>query len=233
MRISGLTVNPSPEDTTLALDRLEVMMSELEMGRNICMNYNFEEEPDPNTITNVPKPFWYMIQTNLALRLIPDFNKQVPQTLMNMASQALSTASSMASAANARQLSYPNRMPVGSGTSQRYNQYQQFNREQSLPPQKCATNIITLDDVNDYQESFQAYLGAETIASFTIIADQGLILVSNANNDPIINYRVKADNNATDGVWQQVKIIITTSTGRIETRKVSFEIRDNETVNNN
>ena len=51
LRISGLTVDPSPEDLSLALMTFENMMSELEMGRNICMDYNFEVDPDPNSIT--------------------------------------------------------------------------------------------------------------------------------------------------------------------------------------
>lgn len=234
MRISGLTVNPGKEDNELALDRLEVMMSELEESRNICMKYNFEEVPDPNSPTKVKKSYWYMIATNLALRLIPDFNKVVPGTLISLAASSLATASSQSAAQNIRQVANPDRMPIGAGTTLRYNKYQRFNREQRIPPPDCETNVIIIDDVDDYRESYIAYLGGETIASFTIDADRGLTLVSSSNDTPIINYRIKAvDNTVTSGTWQQVKIIVTTSSGRVDTRLINFEVKPNLTVNNN
>jgi len=234
MRISGLTVSPSPEDNELALDRLENMMSELEFSRNICMDYNFEEAPDPNSETGVVRSYWHMMDTNLAVRLIPDFNKVVPQTLILQASQALATASSQSAAQSIRQIANPNRMPIGSGTTLRYNKYQRFNREQRIPPPNCETNVMIIDDVDDYRESYIAYLGDESIASFTIEADRGLTLVSSSNDTPIINYRIKAvDNTVTSGTWQQVKIIVTTSSGRVDTRLINFEIQPNLTVNNN
>lgn len=233
MRISGLTVTPSPEDLQLALNRLEAMMSELEFGRNICMNYNFEETPDPNSVTNVAMPFWYMIDTNLAIRLIPDFNKQVPQALVMQASQSMATASGISAINNIRQVAAPDRMPIGSGSTLRYNKYQRFNRESKLPPAVCTTNVIIKGNINDYDESFRAYLGNETIASFEFTVDRGLELISSSNNDPIIDYRIKGVSATTSGPWQQIRIVVTTSSGRVETRLINFEIRDNETVNNN
>lgn len=233
MRVSGLTVNPSAEDLTLSLGRLENMMAEFEFSRNVCMGYNFEESPDLNSVTNVPMQFWQMIDTNLAVRLIPDFNKPVPATLFQMANSSYTSASSYVAAKNIRQIASPDRYPIGSGTDLRYNRYQRFHRDTKLPPARCTTNFLFIDDINDYYEDFRAYLGDETISSFTITADDGLILVSSSNNDPRIDYRIQADDNATDGAWQQVRISITTSSGRIETRKINFEIDSNETVNNN
>ena len=65
LRISGLTVIASPKNNETALSRLEDMAEELE-GRNICMSYNFEEEPDPNSQMGTAKKFNYMFKTNLA-----------------------------------------------------------------------------------------------------------------------------------------------------------------------
>lgn len=235
MRISGLTTNPSNEDVSTALDRLENMMSELEFGRNIRMNYNFEEFPDAGSLTNVSQSYWHMIDTNLAVRLISDFGINVPQSLLNQASQSLATASAMSAADNIREIQNPDRMPIGSGTSLRYNKYQRFNREQRLPVNDVATNIMFIGDINDYRESFEAYLNSlETIDSFTIEADKGLDVVSSTNNDPFIDYRIEAlENQVTSGAWQQVKIIITTSDGRKNTRLINFELKPNLTVNNN
>lgn len=234
MRISGITLSPSNEDTEVALDRLESMMAELELGRNICMGYNFEEVPDTGSLTNVPRQFWQAIDTNLAIRLIPDFNKQVPQALIAQASQSLSTAAGMSALNNLRQIQSPSRMPLGSGSSNRFGFRQRYNRPVQLPNANCSDNILLVNDIDDYKESFEAYLdSAETIDSFVITADSGLTVVSSSNDDPIISYRIQAGSTATNGAWQQVKIIITTSSGRVDTRLVNFEIKTNKTVNGN
>ena len=100
-----------------------------------------------------------------------------------------------------------------------------------MPPNASSTNRLLKDEINDYQESFVAYLeSGETIDSFTIVADPGLQLISSANNDPIIDYRVKGRDNSTQGIWQQVKITVTTSLGRVEIRLINFEVTDSNTV---
>ena len=109
MRISGLTVDPTPEDVEVALDRLEDMCAELEDSRNICIGYNFEEQPDPNSLTDTKRKYSHMLKTNLAMRLLHDFGKVPPPTLANQASQSLSTASSAVAAENARGVQYTRR----------------------------------------------------------------------------------------------------------------------------
>ena len=210
-------------------------MAELEFGRNICMDYNFEDTPDPSSQTNVTMPYWHMIDTNLAMRLVPDFGKEVPASLLAQASQSLATASGISARANLRQVAPPNRQAVGEATTLRYNNYQRFNRAQELPPQNCETNTLFQGDINDYVESFRAYLDdAETISSYTIDADNGLTIISDTNNDPFINYTIQANDDGTfTKSWQQVKIIVTTSNGRVETRLVNFQVNSNRTVNNN
>ena len=54
-RISGITSIPSSEDNELALETLEDLAHELEEARNICLGYNFEDEPDLNAPTNIAK----------------------------------------------------------------------------------------------------------------------------------------------------------------------------------
>ena len=232
MRISGLTVDPSPEDISLALNRLEEMMAELETNRNMCVSYNFELEPDANSPTGVSKNHWNMMACNLAIRCIPDFNK-APQLLISGASQSLEGSIGYVMAQNAREIQPSRRMPRGSGNTRYGNRWQRFSNPAELPPNECATNKIVLEDINDYTESFDAYLKDETIASFTTVADSGLTLLSSSNDDPLISYRVEAVENTTNGVWQQVKIVVTTSSGRVETRRISFEITSNETVGSN
>src|SRR5947208_1804089 len=94
LRISGLTVIPNPSDLELALNRLESMMAQY-ASRGIEVGYNFEEEPDPNSDLNVPIQFWDIISTNLATKLVPDFNKDAAPALFAEASQSLSQASAI------------------------------------------------------------------------------------------------------------------------------------------
>ncbi len=90
IRISGLTVQPSPEDAEVALSRLEDMMQELELTRNMCLGYRFEAVPDLDTETGVSPGLDHFMKTNLGVRLVPDFNKQIPPTLVFQASQSMS-----------------------------------------------------------------------------------------------------------------------------------------------
>lgn len=230
MRISGLTVDPSGEDVEVALSRLESMMAEYE-ARNIGVNYTFEPEPDPNTLTNVGLQHKQMMATNLAVRLIPDFNKAVPNALMLQASQALSNSSSIVAAELVRQVRYPARQARGDGNTLRYNRWQRYFRQEVLAPQDSTTNEIFIGDINDYEESFDAYLkDAEDIQSFTIEADPRLTLVSSSQSGVLILYRVEALDAAELSNFQQVKIVVTTTTGRIETRLIDFQIISAQTV---
>lgn len=221
LRISGLTVNPSPEDISVALNRLEDMMAELEDNRNLFFNYNFEETPDPASVTNVKRSFNQMIATNLAIRLIPDFNKDPSPALIAQATQSLSSASGVLAANRMREVQYPDRQPRGSGNARR-NRWTRFYPSEVRAKNIPSTNYMQLNDVNDFVESFSAYLDSgETISSFTITGSDGVTVQSSANSDPNINYRVKA---ITDNSWETVTIVITTSSTRIETRIINFQI---------
>lgn len=224
LRISGLTVNPTPADVSTALERLEDMMAEFEDGRNLCVNYNFEENPDPGTESGVKRSINHMIATNLGVRLVPDFNKAVPQILFAQASQSYSSVSAIVAAQNIRQVQAPSTMPRGSGNTLRYNRWQRFNKSAELAPNDCSTNILGTGEINDYIESFADYLGTETIASYTITASNGLTIISDSNTDTAVSYRVQGEDTSTLGSYQTVLISITTSSGRIEDRTIDFEV---------
>lgn len=232
IRISGLTVSPNPNDTNIALVRLESMMAQFE-ARNICVSYNFTFEPDPNDPSGLELEHQFMASSNLTLRLVSSFGKDVPQMLYSMANQSLATSSSISSAKSIRQVQAPNRMPLGSGVSNRYNNWQRFNRNPTLPPEECATNIMVIGDVNDYSEDFNSYLSQyDVISSYVITADSGLEVASSSEDSPIINYRIEAKSNDGQGRWQQVKIVVTTNEGRVTTRLIDFDVQNNQTVGN-
>lgn len=224
LRISGLTVNPTPEDMEVALTRFENMMATLE-ARDIRLNFRFEELPDPSTEHGVKTAHFDMMATNLAVRLAPDFGKPVSPELAAAARAAMSDTHSITAASNARETIYPRRQPIGSGNRRNF-RYLRFNRPQDPAP--LYSNVLIKGNVNDFSENFEAYLeSGETIASFDVLVDNGLTLVSSSNDDPIINYRLRAETDSSfTREFLQANIKITTSTGRVNSVVVDFQIRD-------
>jgi hypothetical protein len=232
LRISGLTVQPNPSDLELALNELENMMAELN-SRGIEVGYNFEEQPDPNSDLNVPIEFWNMIATNLATRLIPDFNKDASPVLFAQASQSLSQASGICARNRIQQVAYPARHPVGSG-NRVYARWQRFYTDfRAIPPNAPSTLFIMQGETNDFEESFAAYLRTdEFIDSFEVTADTGLIVVSSVLLEGVIDYRLTAPVDLAANSWQQVKIKVTTTEGRVEIRIINFQVMPNVKVGN-
>ena len=227
MRISGLTVQPTPEDLTLALDRLEDMAEEFE-ARNICVNYNFEDTPDTASLTNIKRKHKTSFESCLAIRLV-DFGKPIPDSLMRLATSGFSFLSS--NTAQVRETQYPSRQPRGSGNSLRYNRWNRYYKEDAEAPLGSTTHTMYVNDVDDFVEHFDAYLNdGETISSYTIEADDGLTINSDSNATPDINFQILASGNAgtsSDG-FLQVKIVVTTSDSRVENRFINFTLLDSD-----
>ena len=226
MRISGITVNPSSEDISLALDRLENMANEL-AARNICAGYYFEDDPDVNSPSGLDKKFWYSFQCVLAGRLLSDFGKGQTPDPMLLKNTSAQLSFLYSATANPREIQYPHRQAIGAGNSLRYHRYRRFYTPVEKAPNTCETNRMVVGDINDFIEHFDSYLiDPEMISSYTIEADTGLTIVSDSNEDPDINYQIRAVGN--DGISSdallQVKIIVTTDTGRITTRIIDFSL---------
>ncbi len=227
LRISGLTVIPSPEDNALALSMLENMLHEYH-SRNICIGYKFEEEPDENSPSGIDRQFWDAIQTNLAVRLIPDYGKgqQPDPILLTKSNAALSFLSS--STALTKQVQPPRRMPIGSG-NRRWYRWHNYMRPASEAPLSCETNNMIIGDIEDLTEDFTSYLiDAEVVSSYVLTADVGLTVVSESLATPIVSYRIQAvgSNNEDPATFYQVKIVATTDAGRVTTRIINFSLNE-------
>jgi hypothetical protein len=232
LRINGLTLNPTRFDLETALARLENMMW-LFCSRNLCTQYNFTENPDLNDLTNVPAFHNLMIESNLAVKLCPDFGKEIPMALMATANATMLASSGISATELLQQVPYPQRMPRGSGTVQKFSNWLNYNRSPPPAPASCSTHNIYIGDINDYQDDYTEYLReAETISSFVIAADTGLLINSSSLTSPIIDYRVTGVSTQTSGNWQQVKIEVTTSLGRVNTRLINFNVVKAQTVGN-
>lgn len=222
-RISGLTNQPTPEDVALALNRLENMAAEWD-SLNICTGYTFEVNPDPSTPHNVSREYWNAYESNLAVWLLSDFGKEPTATLAAEQRKTLSQIS--ARTAIQRETPYPTRQPIGSGNVLRIGRIGRFYRPELISPISCETVYMIVGEINDFIEPFAAYLiTSEDIASYTIEADDGLTIVSDSLTSPVIDYRIEATGVAapdSSSGLQQVKIVMTTTAGRIATRIINF-----------
>lgn len=226
LRISGLTVQPSPSNFQLALYRMERMMAELYQQKGLNINYNFQELPSLGDESGVDLGYFLMIATNLAIRLIPDFGKEPSPALINAASSSMSGAIGVSVRNNMRQIQPPARMPTGNGNTFRWMFWNRFATPVPNAPVGPATNNILQGETLDYREDFSAWLGENTIASYEILVDPMLTLDSDTNNDPIIDYRITAPVQpaSTQGPWQIALISVTDSIGRTQIRLINFQV---------
>ena len=217
-RVSGLTLKPSNDELDLALDRLEDMMAEWQ-ERNVCLGYFFEDEPNPNTPHNVPRAFHRAIKSNLAMGILADFNKLAPPSLIAEAQGSLSALYS--SLARTKQISYPARMPIGSGNTLRDGRWDQFYRPEVTIDIEC-DHVLYVDDVQDFTQSFTDFMRQdETLTSHTITVDEGVTVVSSSLSSPDVKYRVQAD---TEGVFSGT-ITVVSSLGRQKSAAITFEVK--------
>lgn len=218
LRISGLTIDASPEEVLGALDVLEDMCAEFE-ARNICLNYNFQEYPDPSDETNVAREYTGSLKDVLAWRMAMFFGKQIAPSLDMMQRKAMSVMQGGTARVNRTQPS--RRMPRGSGVTNRYNRWQRFSNPQGQAPIACTTNFITYNGVLDFEESVQYFLGDETITTYTMETSNALTVVISSEADGIISYRVSCSDNARD--LEKIELKVTTDTGRIQTFAINFK----------
>ena len=218
MRISGLTVQPNPEELELALDNLEDMATEFS-DRTMCAGYNFTEDPDPNDEAGITRSYKQAYSGGLAMRVLSNFGKQLTPELKLQADQAVSNMA--ARTALVREVQYPSRQPRGSGNTLRWNRWQQFYWPIAQAPQECSTHNMRIDEVNDYSESWADYLDTgETIDSYTRTVTDGLTVTNEVLATPEISFTAKA----TGTGYQAIEFTILTSEGRVDVRTVNFEV---------
>ena len=226
LRISGITVTPTPGDLELALDRLETMAHEWAL-RNINAGWNFENHPDPNTDSGVQRGYKQAFETNLAVRLIPDFNKQVPDMLMRQAAQSLGNLSGRSAYANIKGVTYPSRQALGSGNTLRRARWNRFYGGYRQNSASIKRLNMFIGDINDYVEYFDAWLKeGEILTEVAFEVDSGLRLISEKLDPEKVEYKVEAMGSGgySNSEGRQLTIIVKTDAGRVETRIIYFAI---------
>jgi len=235
IRISGITVDASGDEKARALTILEEMAAEFE-GRNICMEYIFEELPDPSSSSGIDIKFNYMMATNLAMRLIPDFGKKSSNNdslilLRKQAVSALSTASGAVAVVN--EMVYPRRMARGSGNTFRWNHLRRFTHESKPAPISCDTVQMPLNTVEKVTESWLDELEElEIITSVIVTFTDGLrqIVAPVISSDgKEVSFTVLSQ--VTGAQFATIQIITDLSTPfNKDVRIVNFNILPNNTI---
>ena len=220
LKISGITVDPAPEDIEDALEMLEDMMSDFE-SRNICTNYNFEDLPDANTEAGNDPAFNIAVSTNLAIHLADYYGKQPSQ--MGYSQARSSVSNWMARTAKVNMINPPRTMPRGSGNNFRFPSWRRFYRIEDGNPIDCDTLNIKVGEVNTFGVDFGGYLNAgETITSFTITAQPEITVQLESNTDEQVNFEllgVKAG-------ASYLTIDIVTSSSRALPQRVNINVNE-------
>lgn len=232
LRISGLTVNPQPNETSTALRKLEAMANEFSK-RNVCVGYNFEDSPDLNSSAGIPPEYQESFELCLAVRLVSIFGKgaadKIDQVLFQRESGAWTYLSGMT--APIQQVQASGRMPLGSGNERYGFRFSRFYKPTALPDPGCETNDMIVGEINDYVEHFDSDLiDNEVVSSYALTSNTGLTIVSESlsTDGTDVNYKVQAVGSSTDnpGGLYQVKIVATTDSGRVIIRLINFMLTE-------
>lgn len=222
LRISGITIIPSPSQQSLALRRLENTIAELHDIWNIAISYNFEDDPDFGSPHNLPRGLYDAVEVILAYRLAPDFGKQIPIEFSTRVRGAMRTL--FKATATASRVDYPSRMPKGK--LQTAELYQNTDKA----PIDSSVIVMYNGERDEFIESFiTEFNNTEVISSFTIEVDDELTINSSSNDDYSVTVDITATGNS-DGSASvpKLKITVTTDENKIITRIITFSLLDSE-----
>lgn len=225
LRISGITMIPTPSMLSKALIRLESIIAELHDIWNINLPYNFEDEPDFGSPHNLPRGLWNATEVYLAFTLATDYGKQIPVTLAARLKGAVGALFKYSAAAP--KVDYPSRMPAGKLAC--------ISSMATIPayedtPTKSSIVTMFIGERRGFIESFLTEMdGTEVIASFVTEIDSQLTLNSSSNTDYTVEYDITATGNS-DGSSSspRFKITVTTDANKIITRIIEFNLISSE-----
>lgn len=220
LRISGITSGPTPDDIELALEALEDMMRPL-CDKYPTLGYNFEETPNPNTLSGIPVIFNNAIQLKLGDTIGFRYGKTVDQ-------KRLSGAMAHLSAKLSPTPSYQNsaRMPSGRGNSW-WNTF-----SDRMPPYETAdpsSEVMGLSDSRFVSVDLgDAFAPGETLASAVVTCDPQLAISGTATSGNTVTFTVTAQGTA--GVNFRIMIAITGTLTTVADRVLYVTVADELTV---
>lgn len=220
LRISGITSGPTPDDIELALEALEDMMRPL-CDKYPTLGYNFEEIPDPNTLSGLQVIFNNAIQLKLGDTIGFRYGKSVDQKRL---SGALAHMSGKLAKTPAYQQS--SRMPAGRGNSE-WNTFSDF-----MPPYEVAapsSEIMGLTDSRFVSVDLgDVFAPGEVLASAVVTCDPQLAISGTATSGNTVAFTVTAQGTA--GVNFRIMIAITGDVTTVSDRVLYVTVADELTV---
>ena len=227
LRISGLTVTPSPSEITSAIRRMDNMILNWQ-NKGICLSYNKSagySSINPLQDSGIVDTNAYAIVMNLAKTLAPAYGKTAANETMSGAKDAYEGLFS-------RELTMREQtpyLPTGGGESfffgnrisgYCFNYFQTFDKN---APDYCTTKDIFTGQIEFYRVDFNHYLNrveGDTIASFTVDDGEGVTILESSTIDGFID--LKAEGGKVG--FSPVLITITTTSGRVLPENVNFDV---------
>ncbi len=223
LRISGLTVSPSPSEITSAVRRMDSMILSWQ-NQGLCLNYNNSEgysKTDPLQESGIADSDALAVVLNLAKTLAPSYGQQIDRATLGEAKTAFEGLYSVELT-----MREPDTFqPTGAGNSV-YGIRQQFSYQEPeiSPPSDCSANNIFVGQIEFYTTDFADYLAevdGDTIASYTAVDGESVKLLSDSISGSVITLEC-------EGVilgFGQIIVTVTTSSGRVFPRGVIFDVK--------
>jgi len=161
IRISGLTINPQPEQVTAGIQEADDLAGEL-LGMGVNVNWQYPAEygdSDTADTSGLTKEMAGPFKSILALRLLDLFGKPATPTLATRADKGMRTLEQITVSVPDAEL--PSTIPFGSGNEWDY-------RSRRFYPEAAVNNdaqYVFRDDVLNYTEDFGPWLIDEELAS--------------------------------------------------------------------
>lgn len=163
MRISGLTVQPTPEDTTVGLAVADDFAAELK-GEGLDLNWNYPAsygDSDPSDNSNLTPEMAGPFKKLLFIELCGFFGKEVPSSVAITASKGKRALENLLVFVPDAQS--PPTLPIGSGNEWDYRDRTFY----SEPPNNKDADYVFNGDILNYSHDFSSWLVDETLVSVT------------------------------------------------------------------
>lgn len=222
LRISGLTVTPSPEEIVSAIKRLDNMVLGWQ-NKGLCLGYIPVDESgiDPEQNSGLLESDKHAVVINLAKSLCPMYGAPLhPDTRAEAKASYLGLFSSELTMKESNPY-----MPNGSGKSFGYYCANSFQPQENAAPQDCETKDIKVGEIGFYTHDFNRYLDeleGDTITSYVIEDGEGVSILGSSEDSGIITMQAKG---LTVGL-APILITITTSSGRVNPETINFNVTE-------
>lgn len=220
LRISGLTVNPSPGEISDALQTLDDYCAEikpfLDLGYVQPSEYG---QSDPNDFSGLTAPMAGPLKKVMAIQLAPFFAKSIPPELAVIADNGMRSLEQLL--VNVGNSQNPATLPIGSGNEWDYRS-DKFYREPNNDDGAINYYSNEVFGITEDWSTWLALSGGHTLTSVTYDTDSGV----NITNESIVD-NVSSATVSFNSVGQfQVCIIATNSNGDVKNKRIVYNSID-------